>query len=336
MTDTAQLMRAVVIQRPGGPEVLGVEEVPRPVPHEHQVLVRVAAAGVNGADVAQRRGVYAPPHGAPEWPGLEISGTIVAAGDRVQGWRVGDAVCALLPGGGYAEYVRVHETLVLPVPAGVSVRDAAALPEAVATVWSNVVMCAGLHEGEALLVHGGSSGVGSIAVQLGVALGAKVIATAGSEEKAAFCHDLGATAVNYREQDFVAEVQRATDGHGADVVLDMVGGDYIARDLKALATDGRIMLIADRAGTPLGFPGGALMAKRARIWGTTLRSRPLHQRADVIAQVREHVWPLIESGRVRPIVDSVFPLEAAADAHRLMESSRHQGKILLDVHSQHG
>lgn len=331
MTETAQQMRAVVIRRPGGPEVLAVDRVPLPVPHEHQVLVRVAAAGVNGADLAQRRGLYPPPHGAPEWPGLEISGTIVAAGSRVQGLRIGDPICALLPGGGYAEYVRVHETLVLPVPAGVSVRDAAALPEAAATVWSNLFQCAGLADGEKLLVHGGSSGVGSMAVQLGIAFGARVVATVGSEEKAAFCRDLGATAVNYHEQDFVAEALRATDGHGADVVLDMVGGDYIARDLDALATDGRIMVIADRAGSPLGFPAGRLMAKRARIWGTTLRARPLHQRADVLAQLRAQVWPLIEAGRVRPIVDAVFPLEKAADAHRLMESSRHKGKILLEV-----
>ena len=322
-------MRAIVAPEPGGPDALREERVPVPVPGEEEVLIRVAAAGVNGADLAQRRGVYPPPPGAPDWLGLEASGTVVDVGARVEAVDVGDEVCALLPGGGYAEFAAVHASLLLPVPHGVTLQDAAALPEAVATAWSNLVMCAGLQAGQTVLVHGGSSGVGSVAIQIALALGARVITTAGSPEKTVFCTGLGAIAVDYHEQDFVAEVRRITDDAGVDVVLDMVGGDYIARDLDALAPEGTIMAIADRSGAPIDLPVGRLMAKRARLWATGLRPRRLEDRAAVIASVREHVWPLIEHGFVRPIVDSTHPLAEAAEAHRRMESSRHIGKILL-------
>jgi len=294
-------------------------------------LIDVAAAGINGADLAQRRGAYPSPAGAPDWPGLEVSGTVAQIGAAVNGFATGDRVCALIPGGGYAELVSVDERLVLPVPAGVDLIDAAGLPEVAATVWSNVFMLAELHQGQTLLVHGGSSGIGSMAIQLGVALGARVIATAGSDSKVAFCESLGAIGVNYREQDFVQSVKQSTGDEGANVVLDMVGGDYIARDIHALAIDGRIMVIANKSGAASEFDVGRLMAKRGRIWGTTLRARPIEERSRIIAEVREQVWPLIERGDVRPIVDSRFPLFSAADAHRRMESSQHIGKILLTV-----
>jgi putative PIG3 family NAD(P)H quinone oxidoreductase len=295
------------------------------------VLIDVAAAGINGADLAQRRGAYPSPAGAPDWPGLEVSGTVAQIGAAVNGFATGDRVCALIPGGGYAELVSVDERLVLPVPAGVDLIDAAGLPEVAATVWSNVFMLAELHQGQTLLVHGGSSGIGSMAIQLGVALGARVIATAGSDSKVAFCESLGAIGVNYREQDFVQSVKQSTGDEGANVVLNMVGGDYIARDIHALAIDGRIMVIANKSGAASEFDVGRLMAKRGRIWGTTLRARPIEERSRIIAEVREQVWPLIERGDVRPIVDSRFPLFSAADAHRRMESSQHIGKILLTV-----
>ena len=325
-------MRAVVVTTPGGPEVLAVSDAELPRPTGREVRIRVTAAGLNGADLSQRRGFYPPPPGAPEWPGLEVSGEIDAVGGEVTEWRPGDRVCALLPGGGYAEFVTVDAGLVLPVPAGVDLVEAAGLPEVTATVWSNVFQLAQLAEGETLLVHGGSSGIGSMAIQLGRAFGAHVIATAGSPVKVEFCRELGAeVGVDYRSQDFVEVVNDTTDGHGADVVLDVVGGDYIARDLQALATGGRIMSIANRANTPSSIDMGLLMRKRARIWGTTLRARPLAERVAVIRAVREHVWPLVAAGTVRPVVDSVFPLADAAQAHGRMESSAHLGKVLLQV-----
>ncbi|HWU58584.1 MAG TPA: NAD(P)H-quinone oxidoreductase [Microbacteriaceae bacterium] len=324
-------MRAVVVSTPGGPEVLTVAEKPVPVVGPTDVLIAVAAAGVNGADLVQRRGAYPSPPGTPDWPGMEVSGIVEQVGAEVAGFAVGDRVCALLPGGGYAERVSADERLVLPVPDGVELIHAAGLPEVAATVWSNVFMLAGLHEGQTLLVHGGSSGIGSIAIQLGVARGARVIATAGTDSKVAFCESVGAIGVNYREQDFVQSVKESTGDVGVNVVLDMVGGDYIARDVRALAIDGKIMVIANRSGAASEFDVGRLMAKRGRIWGTTLRARPIEERAHILAQLREHVWPLIESGRVRPIVDSIFPLSEAPDAHRRMESSEHIGKILLTV-----
>lgn len=325
-------MRAVVVTRPGDAEVLTIAERPDPVPAAGEVRIRVAAAGLNGADLSQRRGYYPSPPGAPDWPGLEVSGIVDAVGDGVDAWNVGDRVCALLPGGGYAELVTVDAGLVLPVPDQVDLVEAAGLPEVAATVWSNVFELGRLAAGETLLVHGGSSGIGTMAIQLGRAFGAEVIATAGSEEKAAFCREVGAqAAVDYRRQDFVEAARAFTDGRGVDVVLDIVGGDYIARDLDALATGGRILSIAVRDRTPAAVDMGLLMRKRASIHGTTLRARPLAERVAIIAAVRANVWPLLADGRVRPVIDSVFPLEDAAAAHRRMESSAHRGKILLRV-----
>ncbi|NEN06788.1 NAD(P)H-quinone oxidoreductase [Diaminobutyricibacter tongyongensis] len=324
-------MRAITVPRPGGPEAMVLADVPEPVVGDHEVLIRVTAAGVNGADLSQRRGHYNPPPGAPDWLGLEVSGEIAAIGPDVSGWSVGDTVCALLAGGGYAEFVAVDAGLVLPVPEGVDLVEAAGLPEVAATVWSNVYGHAKLQPGETLLVHGGSSGIGSMAIQLGATTGAHVIATAGSPEKTAFCRRLGAeVAIDYTQQDFVEVVLDTTDGRGADVVLDIVGGDYLERNIRALAREGRIMEIASRRG-PSTFDINHLMMKRGLIWATTLRARPLAEKVAIIAEVRSRVWPLIEAGRVRPVVDSVFPLEDAAEAHLRMESSTHIGKILLQV-----
>ncbi|MBW8871870.1 MAG: NAD(P)H-quinone oxidoreductase [Leifsonia sp.] len=325
-------MRAVVVPEPGDADALTLAERPDPVPAAREVRIRVAAAGLNGADLSQRRGFYPSPPGAPEWPGLEVSGTVDAVGDDVTEWRVGDRVCALLPGGGYAELVTVDAGLVLPVPEGVDLVEAAGLPEVAATVWSNVFVLGRLGAGEALLVHGGSSGIGTMAIQLGRALGADVIATAGSDDKADFCREVGAqAAVNYRTDDFVEAALDFTDDRGVDVVLDIVGGSYIARDLDALATGGRIVSIAVRDRQPAALDLGLLMRKRGSIHATTLRARPLAERVAIIAAVRENVWPLLAEGRVRPVIDSVFPLEDAAAAHRRMESSAHRGKILLRV-----
>lgn len=324
-------MRAVTIPEFGPAGVLAVSEVPVPELGPGDVRIEVVGAGLNGADLSQRRGHYPPPAGAPAWPGLEASGTITAIGERVTGFEVGAAVCALLPGGGYAEQVVVDAGLVLPAPSGVSLLDAAGLPEVAATVWSNIFMLAQLKPGETLLVHGGSSGIGTMAIQLATALGSRVISTAGSPEKVAVVESLGAAGINYRTEDFVEKVAAFTDGRGVDVVLDMVGGEYLARNIRALALEGRIMVISNRSGQDSTINLGSLMAKRGRIWATTLRSRPLVERARIIAAVRENVWPLIESGRVKPIIDSIFDLEDAAAAHERMESSAHIGKILLRV-----
>lgn len=324
-------MRVVTVPRPGGPEALALADAPDPSPGDREVVIRVTAAGVNGADLSQRRGHYNAPPGAPEWLGLEVSGEISAVGSSVSEWSVGDRVCALLAGGGYAEFVAVDAGLVLPVPVGVDLVEAAGLPEVAATVWSNVYGHAKLLPGETLLVHGGSSGIGTMAIQLGAATGARVITTAGSPEKTAFCRRLGAeVAIDYLQQDFVEVVADTTDGRGADVILDIVGGDYLERNIRALAREGRIMEIASRRGSST-FDINHLMMKRGLIWATTLRSRPLAEKVAIIAEVRDHVWPLIESGRVRPVIDSVWPLEDAAEAHIRMESSTHIGKILLQV-----
>lgn len=324
-------MRAIDISQPGAPDVLTLSEAEVPGYGAHELLIEVAAAGINGADIAQRKGLYRLPAGAPTRPGLEVSGIVVGVGDAVEGFATGDAVCALVPGGGYAEYVSIDAGLVLPVPDGVELVDAAGLPEVAATVWSNVFMFAALKPGETLLVHGGSSGIGSMAIQLSAALGSPVLATVGSEKKVAFCESLGARGINYRGQDFVQLVMEHTDDHGADVILDMVGGDYLQRDIAALAVEGRIMVIANQSGSDSTLNVGSLMGKRGRIWATTLRARSLQERTAIIAAVRENVWPLVTSGQVRPIVDSVFPLEKAADAHRLMETFAHLGKILLSL-----
>lgn len=321
-------MRAITIPRFGAADVLELAEVPVPALGANDVRFRVVGAGINGADIAQRQGHYPPPEGAPAWLGLEASGIVEEVGPEVTGVAVGDAVCALLSGGGYAEEVVVDAGLVLPVPTGVSVLDAAALPEVAATVWSNVFMLAGLKPGETLLVHGGTSGIGTMAIQLGLVLGSRVIATAGSPDKVAVIESFGAHGIDYRTQDFVAEVAAATDGRGADVILDMVGGDYLARNIRSLATDGRIMCIANRSAEQSTFSIGALMKRRGRIWATTLRSRSLAERREIVAAVRESVWPLVADGRITPVIDSVFDFADAVAAHERMEAP-HIGKILL-------
>lgn len=323
-------MHAITIEQPGGPEALVWAEVPDPVAGEGEVLIEVAASAVNRADVLQRQGFYDPPPGASRHPGLECSGRVVALGPGVSGWSVGDEVCALLAGGGYAERVAVPVGQLLPVPAGVDLVDAAALPEVVCTVWSNVFMVAGLRPGETLLVHGGSSGIGTMAIQLGKAIGAKVAVTAGGKEKLARCAELGADVlVDYREQDFVEELRAATGGAGADVILDIMGAKYLARNLDALAVNGRLAIIGLQGGVKAEINLGALLAKRAAVTATSLRSRPLEEKAAIVAAVREHVWPLIASGRVHPVVHARYPMPQAAEAHRVLESSAHVGKILL-------
>jgi len=325
-------MRAIVVSSPGGPEVLQVAEVPDAVAGFGEVVIDVAAAGVNRADLMQRQGNYPPPPGAPAWPGLECSGRITEVGDGVEGWSVGDEVCALLSGGGYAELVAVPAGQVLPVPTGLDVVSAAALPEVTCTVWSNVFMLAGLRREETLLVHGGSSGIGTMAIQLAHRLGARVAVTAGSAAKLAACKELGAEVlVNYREEDFVERVRAATDGAGADVILDIVGAKYLARNLEVLATNGRLVVIGMQGGTKAELNLGALLAKRAAVLATSLRARPAAEKAAIVASVREHVWPLIESGDVRPVIDTTFPLDQAAEAHRRLEASDHVGKVLLTL-----
>ncbi len=325
-------MRAVTISEPGGPEVLTLSEVPDPQPGPGEVLIDVAASAVNRADIVQRQGFYPPPPGAPEWPGLECSGRVCALGEGVEGWQVDDPVCALLSGGGYAEKVAVPVEQVLPVPAGVSLIDAAGLPEVACTVWSNVFMAAGLQPGETLLVHGGTSGIGTLAIQLAKALGATVAVTAGSAEKLRRCADLGAdVTINYREQDFVAEVLAATEDAGADVVLDIIGAKYLASNVRVLNTGGRIVVIGLQGGSRAELDLGTLLRKRAAVMATTLRARPLAEKAAIVSQVRRFVWPLIADGVVKPVIDARLPLAQAADAHRRVESSEHVGKVLLTV-----
>jgi putative PIG3 family NAD(P)H quinone oxidoreductase len=323
-------MHAITIPEPGGPEVLVWDEVPDPVPGEGEVLVEVAASAVNRADILQRQGFYDPPPGASRHPGLECSGRIAALGPGVAGWAVGDEVCALLSGGGYAEKVAVPAGQLLPLPAGVDLKQAAALPEVTCTVWSNVFMVAHLRPGETLLVHGGSSGIGTMAIQLARAAGARVAVTAGTEEKLERCAELGAEIlVNYREQDFVEEIRRATDGAGADVILDNMGAKYLDRNVRALAVNGRLAIIGMQGGTRGELNIGALLSKRAAISATSLRARPLGEKAAIVAAVREHVWPLLADGHVRPVVDREVPMSDAAAAHRLVEESGHIGKVLL-------
>src|SRR4051794_4613827 len=326
-------MRAVTIQEPGGPEVLGWGEVPDPVCGPGEVLVDVVAAAVNRADLLQRQGHYPPPPGASEVLGLECSGVISEVGPEVTGWSVGDEVCALLSGGGYAERVAVPAGQLLPKPAGVELATAAALPEVTCTVWSNVFMLAGLRAGEVFLVHGGGSGIGTMAVQLAVRAGAQVATTAGSAEKLAFCRELGAEIlVNYREEDFVEVVQGATGGHGADVVLDIMGAKYLARNVDVLATGGRLVGIGMQGGTKAELDLGKLMRKRASVAATTLRSRPATgpgSKAQIVAAVRRDVWPDVERGVVRPVVHTRLPMSRAGEAHALIEASDHIGKVLL-------
>ncbi|MET9958049.1 NAD(P)H-quinone oxidoreductase [Streptomyces sp. NPDC006326] len=323
-------MHAITIEQPGGPEALVWAEVPDPVAGEGEVLVDVVAGAVNRADLLQRQGFYDPPPGASPHPGLECSGRITAVGPGVSGWAVGDEVCALLSGGGYAERVAVPAGQLLPVPAGVDLATAASLPEVACTVWSNVFMVSHLRPGETLLVHGGSSGIGTMAIQLAKAVGAKVAVTAGDPQKLARCKELGADVlVDYREQDFVAEVKAATDGAGADVILDIIGAKYLARNLDALAVNGRLAVIGLQGGVKAELNLGALLSKRAAITATSLRARPLEEKAAIVAAVREHVWPLLSAGVVRPVVHAVLPMREAAEAHRIMEAGTHVGKILL-------
>lgn len=327
-------MRAITIPEPGEADALVPADVPTPEPAEGEVLLDVVAAGVNRADVQQRKGFYPPPKGASQLPGLEVSGRIAALGPGTEGagWSVGDEVCALLAGGGYAESVAVPVGQLLPVPSGVPLADAAALPEVACTVWSNLVMQAGLREGETVLLHGGSSGIGTMAIQVATALGARVAVTAGSADKLAACGKLGAEVlVNYREQDFVEEVKAATDGRGADVVLDVVGAKYLAQNVSVLAPDGRLVVIGLLGGRKGELDLGALLTKRGRVIATSLRSLSPEGKAKVVAQTREHVWPWVESGQVRPLIQSRHALADAAAAHREMEASQHIGKILLDV-----
>ena len=323
-------MRGISITEPGDADVLQVTEVEAPSADPGEVVVDMVAAGVNRADVMQRLGHYPPPEGASPLPGLEVSGTIREVGPGVEGWSVGDEVCALVDGGGYAEQVRVPAAQLLPVPKGVSLTEAAGLPEVACTVWSNVFMTANLQPGEVFLVHGGSSGIGTMAIQLATAAGARVAVTAGSQDKLDVCRDLGAQIlVNYREQDFVEEVRAATDGHGADVVLDLMGARYLPRNVDLLATSGRLVVIGLMGGRKGELDLGKLLSKRAAVIATSLRARPAEEKAAIVAAVREHVWPLIEDGAVRPIVQGTHPLERAADAHRELEASGHIGKILL-------
>jgi len=325
-------VKAITLPQPGGPEALVLDDVPDPMPRPGEVVVEVVAAGVNRADVMQRQGHYDPPPGSSAYPGLEVSGRIAQLGDGVDGWSVGDEVCALLTGGGYAEKVTVPVGQLLPVPAGVSLEDAAALPEVACTVWSNIFMTANIQPGEVLLVHGGGSGIGTMAVQLGREVGARVAVTAGSPEKLEVCRELGASIlVNYRTEDFEAVVREATDGHGADVILDTIGAKYLARNVGLLAVNGRLVVIGLQGGRTAEIDLGAMLAKRCALVATTLRARPAAEKAVIVAAVREHVWPLIESGRVRPIVHAAYPLGDAAGAHREMEASTHVGKLLLRV-----
>jgi putative PIG3 family NAD(P)H quinone oxidoreductase len=302
------------------------------MPGPGEVVVDVVAAGVNRADVMQRQGHYNPPPGSSAYPGLEVSGRIGRLGDGVEGWSVGDEVCALLTGGGYAEKVTVPMGQLMPIPSGVSLEDAAGLPEVTCTVWSNVFMTANLQPGEVLLVHGGGSGIGTMAVQLGREVGARVAVTAGSPEKLEVCRGLGASIlVNYRSDDFAEVVRAATDGHGADVILDNIGAKYLAPNVKLLAENGRLVVIGLQGGRSGEIDLGAMLAKRCALIATTLRGRPAAEKATIVAAVREHVWPLVADGRVRPVVHARYPLAEAARAHREMEASTHVGKLLLLV-----
>jgi NADPH2:quinone reductase len=325
-------MIAIEIREPGEPDVLVPVERPIPEPAPGEVLIRVAGAGVNRPDVFQRRGRYAPPPGASDIPGLEVSGVIETLGPGVTGWRAGEAVCALVTGGGYAEYCVAPAPQCLPVPRGMDVATAGAIPETFFTVWTNVFQRGRLQRGESLLVHGGSSGIGTTAIQLANARGARVFATAGSAEKCAACERLGAErCLNYRDDDFVAAVRGLTGGRGVDVILDMVGGDYFARNIDALAVEGRLVEIATLHGVKAELNIQTIMGRRLTITGSTLRPRPVADKAAIADELRQHVWPLLESGAVKPIVHATFPLQQAAAAHRVMESGDHIGKLLLVV-----
>ena len=324
------VMQAVSIRQPGGPEELVIIEMPVPQPEAGYLLVKVAAAGVNRPDVMQRQGSYPPPAGASVIPGLEIAGVVAQVGSLVSRYKVGDRVCALIAGGGYAEYCLVHETNALPVPRGLSLLQAAALPETFFTVWANLFQRGKLQAGDILLVHGGTSGIGTVAIMLGKAFGATVLATAGSDEKCAAIVRLGADyAINYRTQDFVTDTKRLTQRHGADVIVDLIAGDYVARNYAAAAMNGRILQIGIQHGPAKELNLMPMLSKRLTHTGTTLRSRSIEEKAVIAGDLLDNVWPLLSEGRISPLIDRSFAMERACDAHRLMEASTHIGKIML-------
>ena len=330
--DLPASMTAIEIAEPGGPDVLRTATVPLPVPGEGQVLIAVAAAGVNRPDILQRKGAYAPPPDASPLPGLEVAGTIVAMGPGAaeSGWTVGDTVCALTPGGGYAEYCVTYAAHCLPIPGGLSTTESAALPETYFTVWTNVFDRGRLAEGESFLVHGGASGIGTTAIQLAKAFGARVFTTAGTAEKCAACEALGAErAINYRDEDYGPIVRELTGGEGVDVVLDMVGGEYLARDIDAMAVDGRHVSIAVLGGAKATFNIQVMMVKRLTLTGSTLRPRSVTDKAAIARSLREKVWPLLDSGAIRPVMHATFPLREAVAAHEMLEAGAHFGKIVL-------
>ncbi|MDE1147384.1 MAG: NAD(P)H-quinone oxidoreductase [Azospirillaceae bacterium] len=325
-------MRAIAITAPGGPDVLQAVERPTPTPGPGEVLIQVAAAGVNRPDCLQRAGYYPPPPGASDLPGLEVAGTVAALGEGVTGWAVGDGVCALVNGGGYADLAVAPATQCLPVPAGFSLVEAAALPETFFTVWTNVFDRGRLAAGETFLIHGGTSGIGTTAIQLAKAFGARVFATAGGPEKAKACQDLGADrGIDYKAEDFVAVVKELTGGRGVDVILDMVGGDYLPRNIEALADQGRHVTIAFLRGPKVTLNLTPVMTKRLVLTGSTLRPRSVAEKGAIAASLLEKVWPLLNAGTVRPLIHETFPLDQASKAHALMESSQHVGKIVLTV-----
>lgn len=325
-------MKAVEITKPGGPEVLVQVDRPMPEPQAGEVLIKVKAAGINRPDVFQRKGFYPAPPGASDLPGLEVAGEIVAGDAAAGGFAMGDRVCALLPGGGYAEYCTVPVELCLPIPAGLTEIEAAGLPETYFTVWSNVFDRGRLAEGETLLVHGGASGIGTTAVQLAKVMGHTVYATAGSDERARKVEELGADlGINYREQDFVEEIKKVTDGRGVDVILDMVAGDYIDRNLKCLADDGRTVIIALLGGPKGTVDANQILRRRLTVTGSTLRPRPVAFKAAIARSLKSHVWPLLEAGKIRPIIHATFPLAQAADAHAMMDAGEQVGKIILTM-----
>jgi putative PIG3 family NAD(P)H quinone oxidoreductase len=325
-------MTVVEIAAPGGPEQLKLAVRPVPRPGDEEVLVRVAAAGVNRPDIMQRQGRYPPPPGASDLPGMEIAGEIAALGSKVTGLSIGEKVTALLPGGGYAAYAIAAAPLCLPVPAGITMIEAAAIPETYFTVWTNLFTRGGCKEGDIVLIHGGTSGIGTAAIQLATAWRAKVYATAGSDEKARACERLGAVrGINYRTEDFVEVMREATAARGVDVILDMVAGSYVARNLEIAALEGRIVVISLLGGSRAEINMGMILTKRLTLTGSTLRSRTIAQKAEVAAAVRANVWPLLAAGRVRPVIHATFPLAEAAEAHRLMETSNHIGKIVLTL-----